>query len=268
MTVRTIAVACALLCAAEAQAKPGPYQWGIGVKVGTSFIPGLYPSAFPSKIANYDFIDEDDPSGLGGDPDSDDPKRDLESVGGAQRFSSLARVGADARLGAEGFYGIDERNRLGGGIGVGLGKQYLDFWGTLNYDRVLTKEGKFALVGGAQIGYGSATFSGDDTVVGGPNERLLMPYYPVRVRGEAQFRGNTNMVGVGLFLQDAIPARAQYTDLDGVVQDNVAGFGNFVRNFSLGIELDVQFGDFKPPPPKQPGAGKGPKGGKGGKRGR
>src|SRR5262249_47933833 len=38
-------------------ADSGPYMWGAGFKLGTSFIPGRYPFSFPSSINNYDFTD-------------------------------------------------------------------------------------------------------------------------------------------------------------------------------------------------------------------
>src|SRR5690349_17352202 len=82
-----------------ARAEDGPYMWGIGPKIGTTFIPGRYPVAFPASIANYDFKDNG-PSA--GDPDSEDPKRDLDADG-KPRNSTLVGVGGDFRLGGEGF---------------------------------------------------------------------------------------------------------------------------------------------------------------------
>jgi hypothetical protein len=247
--------------AADAQAQQGPYMWGVGVKLGTSFIPGQYPIAFPAKIDNYDFIDEDDPSGLGGTTDGDLRKRDVDENGEA-RYSTLQRVGFDGRIGAEGFYGIDPMNRVGAGFGFGLGRDYFDGWFTLNYDRVLSNQGTFALVAGGQVGYGSVRFDGDEDLPGGDNEYLQMPYYPLRLRAQGQFTSDTTLLGVGFFGQLAVPARTIYVDLDGVEQPAVGGFGNFLLNPMVGIEVDLQFGDFVPPRPKGAG-GKGKKAGGG-----
>lgn len=260
---KTVMVAAGLLSlASEAQAQQGAYMWGVGIKLGTSFIPGRYPVSFPSRIVNYDFIDEEDPSGLGGATTGEFKDRDLDGEG-EPRFSTLERIGFDGRIGAEGFYGIDPMNRVGAGFGFGLGQDYFDGWFTLNYDRVLSKKGDFAIVAGGQVGYGTARWDGDESLPGGENEYLLIPYYPVRARAEAQFMGKTTMFGIGGFVQDAIPARTVYVDLDGVEQPQVGGVGNFLLNWMIGVEMDLQFGDFTPPKPKPPkakGKGKGKKG--------
>lgn len=227
----------------------GPYMWGIGPKIGTLFIPGHYPFAFPSSIANYDFK-ENGP--LAGNPDGNDPKRDLDEEG-KPRNTTLEGVGGDFRFGGEGFYGLDAENRLGAGVGVAGGKNYLDYWFTLNYDRRLWGDAPFDLVAGVQIGYGRARWDGDEEKIGGENESLAMTNYPIRIRLEGQFRDKVRMYGLGIFVQDAVPANTTYTDLDGVVQDSVGGFGNFALNFAAGIELDVQFGDFTPPKKKKKG---------------
>ncbi|MEZ4235103.1 MAG: hypothetical protein R3F59_02860 [Myxococcota bacterium] len=234
-----------------ARADNGPYMWGIGPKLGMIIIPGRYPYAWPSKVANYDFIDEGpnagDPNDLGAD--------------GKPLNTTLQPVGFDLRLGAEGFYGINADNRVGAGLGLATGSHYSDYWLSLNYDRVLFSDNPFDVVAGLQVGYGGTTFRGDEAA-GGADEKLKMSYYPIRVRLEGQFRDKVRMYGLGLFVQDAVPARTSYYDRAGELQEAVGGPGNFALFFSAGLEIDVQFGDFTPPKKKKKGGAK--KGGGGG----
>ena len=55
-----------------------PYMWGVGVNLGTVVVPGQYPLAFPSKINNYNFIEQ---GPRAGDENSNDPNRDLDADG-------------------------------------------------------------------------------------------------------------------------------------------------------------------------------------------
>ncbi|MEQ1569406.1 MAG: hypothetical protein ABMA64_27460, partial [Myxococcota bacterium] len=239
-------------------ADSGPYMWGAGVKVGTSFLPGRYPYALPPAIAGYDFL-ENGPRA--GETEGENKDRDLDD-NGDPRFTTLNPVGFDLRLGGEGFYGIDAQNRIGAGAGLAFGQRYFDGWLTVNYDRVLYEVDNFDFVLGGQVGYGSVKWSGDAELPGGDNESLKMNYYPIRARASAQFLDKTRMYGLGVFVQDAIPARTNYTDLDANPQD--VG-GNLLFNFMAGIEADVQFGDFKAP--KKDGGKKGGKKGADEKKG-
>lgn len=234
----------ASLAAAPAQAakKEYPYMWGIGPKIGTIIVPGHYPIAFPSKIVQYDFIEEGE---LAGDEESEEPKRDLDSSGDP-RFSTLERVRDDLQLGLDGFYGIDKQNRIGAGVGAGFGRRYLDMFFTLNYDRVLVHELPFNVVAGGQVGYGSMRFKGAD-----PVESLRMPYFPLRARLQGQFLDKVRMYALELYGQTAVPSNTFYTDLDGALQPTVGSPLNFALNLSLGVELQILFGDFTPPKKKK-----------------
>jgi len=232
----------------------GPYMWGAGFKLGTSFLPGRYPWAFPSSITNYDFTDTGPNAGAASGKNEG---RDL-TAGGDPGFTTLQPVGFDFRLGGEAFYGFDAKNRLGAGVGLGFGGHYFDGWFTLNYDHVLYGADPVDIVGGLQAGYGSVKWRGTTDA----DESLKMSYYPVRGRVEAQFRDKVRMYGLGLFVQDAIPARTAYTDLDGNVQPTVGSVGNFALFPMVGIEADVQFGDFTPPKKANNGPDHGKKHGK------
>lgn len=243
-------VSLSILAATEtAHAQTGPYMWGVGPKIGMVILPGRYPYAWPTKVTQYDFItDETNPQS--GNPDALNPNRDLDEDL-EPRFSTLVGTGFDLRLGGEGFYGIDAFNRIGGGVGIAFGTRYLDYWLTLNYDRVLWSSAPLDLLLGAQIGYGGVHWNGDPALAGGLNEQLKMSYYPIRARFALQYRDKVRMYGLGLFVQDSIPARTTYTDLDGVVQPDVGGPGNWALFFAGGLEIDVQFGDFTPPKKKK-----------------
>lgn len=251
--IRTAVAALTLLgvSVVSQPASAQPYMWGVGPKLGMVILPGRYPYAFPTKVTQYDFItDELDPQS--GNPDALNPNRDLDADL-EPRFSTLTGVGFDLRVGGEGFYGIDAYNRIGAGVGLAGGTRYLDYWLTLNYDRVLWSDAPLDLVAGAQIGYGGSHWNGDATVdPGGINEQLKMSYYPIRARLELQYRDKVRMYGLGLFVQDSVPARTTYTDLDGKVQPEVGGPGNWALFFAGGLEIDVQFGDFTPPKKKKP----------------
>src|SRR5262245_56309795 len=103
------------LLSTPAMATDNEDLWGIGVRLGTSFIPGRYPATFPNDI-------DDD-------------------------TTTLERVGPDMRVGIDGFYGIDLKNRFGAGVGTGFGTRYNDLWFTFGYGRVLVLENDFEFVG-------------------------------------------------------------------------------------------------------------------------
>jgi hypothetical protein len=262
MSLATLSMLGLLAVSSEAKAEDfGPYMWGAGVKVGTTVVPGRYPYAFPSKVANYDFLDN---GARAGDEDSDEPKRDLDA-NGDPRFSTLDGAGFDLRLGGEGFYGINRDNRLGAGVGFGAGGRYFDTWITLNYDRRLWGDSPFDLIAGAKLGYGYARWGGNPDEPGGENEVYKMTNFPLQGHIAGQFRNKTQMYGLGIFAGTAIPGNTTYLDLDGEQQDAVGGPGNFALHLNAGLELEVMFGDFTAPKEGKGGKGKDSKGGKGGK---
>lgn len=225
-----------------------PYMWGVGVNLGTVVVPGQYPLAFPSKINNYDFI-ENGPRA--GNEDANDPNRDLDQDG-KPRFTSLERVKGDVRFGIDGFYGIDKENRVGASAGINTGGGYSDMFFMLNYDRVLITNNPFLVMGGLGVGAGSMTFKGhDETIDGYQNELLKVPYFPLKGRLSGQFHTDTLSFGPTAFVQVGIPSNHFYTDLDGKEQQLSSPF-NFVNYLAGGIEFEFQYGDFKPPKKKHP----------------
>ncbi len=220
-----------------------PYMWGVGGSIGTIVLPGRYPLALPSKIANYNFIEE---GALAGDEDSDEPKRDLDD-NGDPRFTSIERVRDDVRIQLTGFYGIDKENQIGGAAGFALGKRYTDVWFMVTYDRVLLQDTIDVKAGGG-LGFGSMRFGGDRDV--GDDEALRVPYFPLRGRLMGVYRAKTNAFGLGIFAGTGIPSNMFYTDLDGNEQE-LGSPANFLLFINAGLEFEVQFGDFTPPKKKK-----------------
>ena len=247
--------------APEAQAGEMPYMWAIGPKIGTIVVPGRYPLSLPSKIENYNFI-EDGPRS--GDDNAEEPNRDLDA-NGDPLYSSIERVKDDLQIGADGFYALDKENRIGAGVGLAFGKRFSDMHFTFNYDRVLVKEDPFNVVAGVQAGFGSMRFNGED-----PDETLRIPYFPVRARVQGQFMDKTRMYALGIFAGTAIPSNHYYTDLQGNEQEIGSAF-NWALNLAAGIEAQVSFGDLTPPKKKKKkgkgGGGNKKGGGGGGKKG-
>ncbi len=234
------------LSASEARAGDMPYMWAIGPKIGTIVVPGRYPLSLPSKINNYDFIDDGPRSG---DPDFEDPKRDLDA-NGDPLYTSIERVRDDLQIGADGFYALDEENRIGAGVGFAFGKRYSDMWFTFNFDRVLITEQPFNVVAGVQAGFGNMVFKGED-----PDERMRVGHFPVRGRLQGQFMDKTRMYALGIYAGTSIPSSTDYTDLNGNEQPINSPL-NFLFYAQAGIELQVSFGDLTPPKNKNDKGGK------------
>jgi hypothetical protein len=193
------------LAPAPAWAVDGEDLFGVGVRLGTSFIPGRYPATFPKDI-------DDD-------------------------TTTLDRVGADLRIGIDGFYGIDLKNRVEGGIGTGFGTRYNDLWFTFGYGRVFVLENNFELVGHLETGFGSMKFTGTDE-----DEELRIPYFPIRARLTGDLLNESQLYGLGVLFGGAIPSRHNYTDPNGDDQEvkSAVSFGNY---FFVGLELQALFGN-------------------------
>jgi hypothetical protein len=194
-----------VLTPATALADDAEDLWAVGVRLGTSVIPGRYPATFPNDI------DED--------------------------TTTLERVGGDLRIGIDAFYGIDTKNRVGGGVGTGFGTRFNDLWFTFGYGRVFVLENNFELVGHLESGYGSMTFEGTDE-----DERLRVPYFPIRARLMADLLNESQLYGFGLTVGGAVPSRHVYTDPNGDEQEvkSAVSFGNY---FFVGLEVQAMFGN-------------------------
>ena len=215
-------------CSAGVAHGKSPYMWGVGGYVGTKVLPGAYPFALPPRINQYDM--------------DDDGERDVDSDGN-ELETTLERVRFEIEGGGNGVYYIDKYNRVGGQLGARFGKRYFDISGLAKYHRVAT-QGDIDFLYGGGIGFGYMRLQGEDE-----DEVLKVPYYPLRVEAIPQYRQDEFNLYACLWGQFAIPARHVYTDRSGTEVDVGAPF-NYL---SLGIDIGVQFGDFKPPRKKKRG---------------
>jgi hypothetical protein len=232
-----VAIVWASLGSEDAAAQESGGQWGVGLRVGTMIIPGRYPALFPDRIGSYDFVEDGE---FAGDPESNEPDRDLDPETGEPLHTSLQKVGPELRLAAESFYGFDSVNRLGIGAGGAFGSQYSDLWFTVGYGRVLYARNALNLVGGAETGFGSMRMTGTDE-----DETLRVPYFPIHATFGAELLNAGNQTyGLGLIFGTKVPSRHDYTDLEGQEQP-VKSAVNFANYFFLGLEAKALFGKFR-----------------------
>lgn len=245
----SLLLAAGLLLSADAQADE-TYMWGLGGHISTFVVPGRYPITFPTKVENYNFIDEE--LEFGGDEASDEPNRDLDADGDPL-VHTLERVKTDVHVGADFAYYLDGENRIGLSGEVGTGTRYLDMNIMGRYDRVYTSFDEFELLLGAGLGVGSMSFKGATSP-----EKLIVSYFPLRAQAAGLYRTKTSALQLALYGQSNIPSNQTYTKADGTEVESVGTPFAVFSYLSLGLEFSVMFGDFKPPVKKKK---KGKKGG-------
>jgi hypothetical protein len=243
-------MAASLGVADEAHAIEEAHMWGVGVRAGTIAVPGRFPLSFPTKIANYNFIDE---GARAGNENGDEPNRDLDA-NGDPIYSGLERVRWDGQFALDAFYGIDAENRIGAMTGFATGRGYNDLFFMVNYDRVLVTESDIDIVAGLYAGFGQMRFKAPDGV-----EVLRVPHFPVRGHVMAQLRAKKTAYALGIFAGTNVPSNHYYTDVEGTERDDVGSPFNFALYAHAGLELSFQYGDFTPPKKKKKGK-KGKKG--------
>lgn len=195
------------------------YMYGIGPRVGTVVLPGGYPANFPS----FDEVDAD------GEETGEKIK-----VG---EDTTIEKVRGDIVLGLEGLYWADATNRLGAIGGFGLGSGYHDANLLLKYDRMSDLDALDLFVGGG-LGVGVASWTGEE------DERLRVPYYPLRGEVGALFRQGGFAIQGLIFLNLNIPGRQTLTLSDGSAYESGFGWAFYPQ---VGVELSVLFGDFTKP---------------------
>jgi hypothetical protein len=221
----------ALSWSPAAQAGNSTYMFGFGPRVGTIVIPGGYPASFPS----FDQLDEN------GDETGEKVK-----IG---EDTTIEKVRGDLVLGMEGLYWADKTNRLAATAGLGLGSGYNDAHLILKYDKMQAMDALDVFVGGG-VGVGVANFRGD------LDERLRVPYYPIRGEVGAIFRQKTHAIQALIFLNLNLPGR-QTLSLNQEASDGTtyeveyeSGFGwSFYPQ--VGAEIQLLFGDFTKPRKKK-----------------
>ena len=242
-----------LFAATPALAIDDPYMWGVGPRIGTTVIPGQYPVTFPTKLVNYNFIDDDSPEA--GDTKSDDPKRDLDENDDPLAHG-LSKVQLDVNMGGDFVFYFDKQYRLGALTGITLGKQFFDINLLPKFDYVLLEDQIDVFVGGG-LGFGFMKFAGNEGA-----ESLRVPYYPVRAHVGAIARSDTIGYQLTVYAQSNVPGNQVYTTPDGVEHTNIGTPLAFTSYLAAGLEFSLLIGDFKPPKKKKGGKkGGGKKGG-------
>jgi hypothetical protein len=204
---------CAFGFSADAFAMK-PYMWGVGGRIGSMLFPGQYPVAFPKTDAGNEL--------------------------------GVEKVAGDITFGAEGFYWASQNMRLGLLAGLGTGSGYGDKHAMLSYHQVTNLPGLDYYIGGA-AGIGKQSFTSDDD---GSEEKLSVPYYPLRAEAGLLFRQKVWAVEALAFGQYNIPSKHSYLDPAGNEVEVNTGIGYF----TLGLEARGLWGDFtKPKPAKKKG---------------
>ncbi len=203
------------------------YMFGFGPRLGTIVVPGGYPASFPS-------FDEVNQAG--------------EESGEKIKISedtTIEKVRGDAVIGIEGLYWADKTNRLAATAGLGLGSGYKDAHLILKYDKMYNLDALDTFVGGG-VGVGVANFSGE------LDERLRVPYYPIRGEVGAIFRQKTHAFQALIFLNLNLPGRQTLT-LQQEAKDGTIYEAEYESSFGwsfypqLGAEIQLLFGDFTKP---------------------
>ena len=195
------------------------HSWGVGPHVGTHFLPGAYPSGFPRKIKRQDFDGDGEADDLDGDgtPDSTD----------------LTKVRGDVELGVDAYIWLDETHRVGVVPGIDVGSRYTDVRFLLGYD-YLFDAGQFKPFLGGAVGAGTSTFRTEG------EERLEVPYYPLRAQAGLMVPDGLLGYQGRIFGQWNIPSSHQYTARDG--SEKKVGTGFYV---AMGLEISILFGNME-----------------------
>ncbi|RME27699.1 MAG: hypothetical protein D6798_03985, partial [Deltaproteobacteria bacterium] len=262
MRTTTAALALAgVLFAPEALAIDDPYMWGVGPRVGTIVVPGKYPITFPTKVENYNFIDQGKGSGCAtgeffddrGNDLCDNEKRDVDPDTGEPLYHTLEQVRTDVNFGGDFVFYLNKQYRVGALGYVGMGKRYLDIAVMPKVDKILLED-QIDVYAGGGIGFGFQRFSG---VAGA--EKLKVPYFPVRANVGALTRTPNAAFQLGVYAQSSVPGNQSYVSRSGEVYESVGTPLALFSYLSAGIEFTTYFGDFEPPKKKKGGKKKGGK---------
>ncbi|MFH1467375.1 MAG: hypothetical protein ABIO70_23530 [Pseudomonadota bacterium] len=203
------------------------YMYGLGPRIGTVVIPGGYPASFPTFSAEA-------------------AHGETEKIKIAED-TTIEKVRGDLIIGIEALYWANGENRLGATGGFGLGSGYHDAHLILKYDRMSNLDAIDLFVGGG-LGVGVGSW------VGEADEKLRVPYYPLRGEAGALFRQKTFGIQALIFLNLNIPGRQTLTLADETTYETGFGWAFYPQ---IGAELQLLFGDFTKPHKKKKGKKKG-----------
>ena len=151
------------------------YMWGVGPRVGTSFLPAKHPVKWPN------IVEED---------------------------GAIDKIAFDFIGGVDAVYYINKHGRTGLSLGGGVGTRYTDLHAMFKYS-YLTQTGAMDFLFGGGAGFGSQTMRGTDAA------RLRVGYFPLRLEGSALVRDNSRGYQATLFGQMNIPSNHFYTNAAG-----------------------------------------------------
>jgi len=194
------------------------YMWGVGPRLGTTFLPGAYPSAFP-KIVAEDVVD--------GTENADEPIPVIEKVRG------------DVSFGFEAQYYVDGGSRIGLIGGFNVGRRFFDANVIAKYDVVIQSASVDFLFGGG-AGFGTQRWTGEG------QGNLRVPYFPLRVEVAGMVRAGWTAFQLTPYFQYNVQSNVFYTNDIGEEVDVKGGFYP-----AMGIEFSVLFGDYEPPRPRK-----------------
>ncbi len=155
--------------------------YGVGLKIGTIALPGLYPAAFPKQIRQSD-------------------------------TTELQKVQTDVHLGLEGVYYLAAEHRVGAVATYAFGSGYGDRSAMLKYGYVNQMDFADLHLGGG-VGVGRTRFKTDG------KEDLRIPYYPLRVEAGPLVRLDWCAIQADAFVQYNLPWAHYYTAADGSEED-------------------------------------------------
>lgn len=231
-----LAVTMAVLSFGASEAQASTYMWGVGPRLGTM----VWPMAFPTNFPKVKF--EDGSIEVGGIYEDDNDERD------SQYDSTIKQVRGDVFLGFEGEYWAGSSDRFGAIAGLGFAGGYSDANIVLKWDRMKELDALDAFFG-LGIGMGSYKFTGEN------EEMLKSPYYLLRAQA-GLLKRDSEMGYQGLiYFSLPIPSnqiyfRDSYPD-GNVYPDGVDVDWGFTFAPQIGLEIQLLFGDLKPPSKKK-----------------
>jgi hypothetical protein len=184
---RIIAVAVGLMTASPAWALDA-WMWGVGPKVGTTFLPGRTPVGFPKEV-------------------NDD--------------AGLNKTGFDLIIGGNALYYASSTTRLGVDLGADVGGSMFGFHGLLEYNYVAQQQALDFIFGG-EAGVATTMWNGDES------SRLVLNSFPLRAKIGLMARDNSRAYGGSIFGQFDIPSRQIYTMKDGTKMDGGLSAGLYL----------------------------------------
>ncbi len=212
--IRTLVTAVVLALGASTAQAADVYMWGVGPRLGTTFLPGAYPALFPRAVRE---------ATVAGDPEQ----------------PLIEKVRTDVIFGFESQYYINGGSRIGAVGGFGLGKRYFDAHIIGKYDLVIQSAAVDFLIGGG-AGFGTQRWRGAG------ESKLRVPYFPLRVEGAGMIRSDWVAYQLTIYGQYNLQSNHFFFDENG---EEVEARGGFYP--VMGLEFSVLFGDYTPPKPRK-----------------